>query len=173
MTKKKLLKLRHRESEKAGKILGVKKITNLGLRDMGLTTDAKDPKIRAKLKKMISRLKPEKIFTHAIDDMLYIDHRAVHDCVTTIVKEINAENEVKKKLSVYTFNIWTLNVRKRNSPRLVIDISKEMSEKMKALREFKSQKLALIQLTPVVFIRAILSGFKHDCKYAEEFYKII
>lgn len=170
--KEKLIKIREKESEKAGKILGVKKIINLKLRDMNLMPDVKEKNIKEKIKKIITKIKPEKIFTHAMDDMLYIDHRAVHDCVIESVMELNAQ-ESKTTYNLYTFNIWTLNVRKRNSPRLIIDIKNEFPNKIKALKEFKSQKLALLQLTPLVYLRALVSGWKHNCKYAEEFHKII
>ena len=171
--KKKLVKLRERESVRAGEILEISKIVNLGLRDMHLKQDVLNPEVQEKVKNIIKRINPEKVFTHAIDDMLFIDHRAVHDCVVKAVKDINKKREQRQRINLYTFNIWTFNVRKRNSPRLVINIDNEFKEKVRALKEFKSQKMALLQLTPVVYIKALLSGWKHDCKFAEEFHKVI
>lgn len=168
--KNKLIELRHKESTLAGDILGVKKIFNLGLRDMYLTADLKDLKNCEKVENLIQKIKPEKIFTHSMDDMLYIDHRAVHDCVFDVVNKLNKEGN---KYQLYTFNIWTLTVRKRDFPRLIINIDNEFKHKIKALKAFNSQKLALLQLTPMVYLKAIIAGWKHDCKYAEEFYKII
>ena len=166
---KKLVSIREKESQKAGEILNAKKIINLKLSDMKLYKEAHEKETKDKIRDIIKKYKPEKIFTHAIDDMLFPDHRAVHDCVLEIVKEFNKK---EKKYPVYTFNIWTLNVRKRNTPKLIVDITNEFPEKVKALKCFKSQSLALLQLTPGIYLKALLAGWKNGTKYAEEFYKI-
>lgn len=166
---KKLITKREQESNNAGKILQAKKIINLKLTDGKLTKDVENPEVQKKIRDLILKVNPEKIFTHAIDDMLYPDHRAVHDCVMNAVHELKD----KKKYSVYTFNIWTINFRKRNAPRLVVDISDEFEQKTEALNCFKTQYLALFQLRPVVYIKALLAGWKNGTKYAEEFHKII
>jgi LmbE family N-acetylglucosaminyl deacetylase len=166
---KKLITKREQESNNAGKILQAKRIINLKLADGKLHKEIESPEVNEKVKKLILKYNPEKIFTHAIDDMLYPDHRAVHDCVVNAVKELRE----KKKYSVYTFNIWTINVRKRNAPRLVVDITEEFERKTEALKCFKTQYLALFQLRPLVYIKALLAGWKNGTKYAEEFHKII
>lgn len=166
----KLVSLREKESLEAGKILRAKKIINLKLSDMKLYKEAHEEHIKKKVRKLIEKYQPEKIFTHAIDDMLFPDHRAVHDCVTGIVEEIRTETG--KKYPLYTFNIWTINIRKRNTPKLVVDVTEEFSEKVKALKCFRTQSLALFQLTPGIYIKAVLAGWKNGTKYAEEFYKI-
>lgn len=167
---KKLVDLRKKESDAAGKVLKVSKLHYFMLNDMKLTTQAKDPKIRKKVKDLILKVKPEKIFTHAIDDMLYIDHRGVHDCVMDTVYDIKRETGIR--YNVYTFNIWAINIRKRDTPKLLVDITDEFGGKLQALQKFKSQKLALLQLTPVVWTKAFLAGMRNDCRFAEEFYKV-
>lgn len=174
--KNKLVKLREKESKNAAKILKVNKLINLNLRDMQLIKDLESKKTKTEITKIIKKYQPEKIFTHAIDDMLYQDHKAVHDTIFDIVTNLNKnhkKNKKEHKYSLYTFNVWTLNVRKRDSPKLIVDISEEFKFKLKALKKFKSQKLALIQLYPFIYIRAILAGWKHDTKYVEEFYKVL
>ncbi|MGM5483698.1 MAG: PIG-L deacetylase family protein [Nanobdellota archaeon] len=171
--KNKLLNIRKKESEKAAKILGISKITYLGLTDMKLSSQVQEKKVKARIKKIIKTNDPSKTFTHAIDDMLYKDHKAVHDCVLDIMKEINSERKESENLPLYTFNIWTLNIRKRDSPKLVVNITKSFPKKIKALNQFKSQGLALLQLKPVVYIKALLNGWKNECRFAEEFYKVI
>ena len=168
--KDKLIKLRKKESDAAGKTLKVSKIHYFYLNDMKLITQAKTPEIRKKVEQLILKIKPEKIFTHAIDDVLYIDHRGVHDCVVETVDKIRKEKNIR--FNIYTFNIWTINIRKRDAPKLFVDISLEFKTKLQALQKFKSQRLALLQLTPFVWIKALTAGFKNDCKFAEEFYKI-
>lgn len=174
--KNRLIKLREKESENAAKVLQVHKLINLNLRDMQLVKDLEKEKTKKEITKLIKRYKPGKIFTHAIDDMLYQDHKAVHDCIYNIVKDLNQNHKTNKKepkYSLYTFNVWTLNVRRRDAPRLIVDISDEFKFKLKALKKFKSQKLALLQLYPFIYVRAILAGWKHDTKYVEEFYKVL
>jgi len=37
---------------------------------------------------------------------------------------------------------------------------------------YKSQKLSVYPLLPIVYIKAIVEGIENRCKYAEVFYKI-
>ena len=174
--KDKLIKIRDKETKAAAKILGIHEVINLGLNDMHLSKDVELESTQQRLKDIIESFKPIKIFTHAIDDVLYQDHKAVHDSVYGVVKQFNnlhKKNIYPRKYSLFTFNVWTLNLRKRDTPKLVIDISKEFEYKLKALKTFKSQKLALLQLYPFIYSRAILGGWKHDAKYVEEFYKVL
>jgi len=63
-------------------------------------------------------------------------------------------------------------LRKRNLPKLVVDISSTFKQKRKALKAFGSQRLALFQLIPFVYAKAFFDGIDSDVKYAETFYKI-
>ena len=174
--KERLIEIRHKETMAAAKVLKISEVINLGLNDMHLSKDVELESNLKRIKDIILKEKPSKIFTHAIDDVLYQDHKAVHDSVFKIVKNLNKEHKVNKseqKFSLYTFNVWTLNFRKRDTPKLVIDISNEFEFKLDALKKFKSQKLALIQLYPFIYGRAIFAGWKHDAKYVEEFYKVL
>jgi len=173
--KNQLVKLRHKESMLAAEILQVSCLINLNLPDMRLFTEIQKPEVQNRIRDIILEHKPEKIFTHAIDDILYRDHLAVHDVVLDTVKLLNSSKYVKRnqKLSVYTFNIWTINIRKRDAPKLMIDITEEFPEKMRALKCFKSQWAALIQLKPFIYSRALVAGWKKNVKYAEEFYKVV
>ncbi len=174
--KKALINLRQKESEKAGKILNISKLIHFKLRDMKLQEDLKDSKTIDKIEKLILKYNPEKIFTHAIDDVLYKDHKAVHDAIFSIVKRLNkksSEDSTDSKFSLYTFNVWTFNIRKTDYPKLVVDISDEFKFKLSALKKFKSQKLALFQLYPLIYIKAIIAGWKNDSKFAEEFHKVL
>jgi LmbE family N-acetylglucosaminyl deacetylase len=173
--KSQLVKLRQKESELAAEILQVSHLINLNLPDMRLFSEVQKPEVQNQIRDIILKYDPEKIFTHAIDDILYRDHLAVHDVVMDTVQLLNATKYAKKekKLSVFTFNIWTINVRKRDAPKLMIDITEEFPYKLKALKCFKSQWAALIQLTPFVYSRALIAGWKKNVKYAEEYYKVL
>lgn len=163
-----VINTRIKESHSAGKVVGTKETFFIGVADGSFSLDIeKRPIIIDTLKDLIIKINPNKIFTHSFDDVMYYDHRSTYDTVIKVLKRINFKGEV------YTFNIWNpINLRKRNLPKLVIDITDTFSKKIKALGMFKSQKVALIQLTPVVYIRAFFHGLTKGFKFAEIFYKI-
>ena len=67
-----------------------------------------------------------------------------------------------------------MNFRKRNNPRLIVDISDTFKTKMKAIAAHKSQiKLPLIiPLRWKVILHDAINGWKNECMYAEVFNKI-
>ena len=110
--------------------------------------------------------KPAKIFTHSIDDP-HTDHRAVYKIVT------DTYDSMRYKCDVYSFDVWNpINFRKRDQPKLYVDITDTFKTKLSALRCFESQKIAMITLLWSVYLRAIINGLHNHCKYAERFYKI-
>jgi len=166
LKKKYTAEMRVKESQEAGKVVGVKDTVFLGLKDLHLTSEIKQPRVKQILKDIMKKYKPVKVFTHSMDDVLYKDHKAVHEIITTFLDEVKYSGEL------YAFNIWTMNVRKTDSPKLIVDISDTFGDKIKSLKCFSSQWLALAQLTPAVYARAMKNGFKHGYRYAEEFYKL-
>jgi N-acetylglucosamine malate deacetylase 1 len=170
MKEKHMHDIRMQESLVAGNLVGVSETIFLGLRDGKLMEDIKQTTVDSRIKAIIERYKPQKIFTHDQDDFIYKDHRAVHLAVMTAIDSL-----IKKGTftgDVYTFNIWFMNLRKRNLPKLVVDISSTFKQKRKALKAFGSQRLALFQLIPFVYAKAFFDGIDSDVKYAETFYKI-
>jgi LmbE family N-acetylglucosaminyl deacetylase len=163
-------KTRRAEVRDAGDAIGISKIIHLGLRDGKLTDDIKKPIVRELLLGALKQYKPQKVFTHARQDMLYPDHVAVHKVTLAAIDEYNKTAE--QPTEVYTFNVWGFALIDRNDPQLTVDISSTFDNKRKALLAFKSQRLALYQLWPTVFVKAIVNGLKSNKKYAENFYKI-
>ncbi|MFC1753269.1 hypothetical protein ACFL96_07735, partial [Thermoproteota archaeon] len=54
-----------------------------------------------------------------------------------------------------------------------VDVSDTFKLKIKAINEFKSQKvLVMWQLLPGIYFRAIKNGFENRCRFAERFVKI-
>ena len=156
--------VRTQESLVAGNIVGVQETIFLGLPDGKLSKIAE--KAVPEIKDIVRRYDPDKIFTHSQDDFIYRDHTAVHQAV------MKALDEIDWKKAVYTFNIWFMNLRRRNDPKLVVDISDTFKKKREALRAFTSQKLALLQLIPVVYAKAFMDGLSSDSRSAEIFYKV-
>ncbi|MEM3374091.1 MAG: PIG-L deacetylase family protein [Candidatus Woesearchaeota archaeon] len=160
-------KTRVLESKKAAKILGESEIYYLGLKEGNFKKEFQEKKIYEKIKKIIKKVKPSKIFTHSIDDP-HPDHRATYEFI------INLLDIMKYKCDVYSFNVWNLfiNFRNRDKPKLVVDISDTFDIKIKAFNEHKSQKAAILSLMWNIYLQAILNGINNGMKYAEVFYKV-
>lgn len=158
--------IRLEELRESDKILGIDKTINLGLKEGQFPKEIIDKKVTKKIVNLIRTEKPSKIFTHNIDDPMP-DHRAVYKLVQAILDTIKVDAEV------YTFNVWNIfNFRKRDVPKLVVDISKSFQTKIKAFKAHKSQKMAMISLLWNVYLQAILNGWSNNTKYAEVFLRI-
>jgi len=161
-----LIQERVKESKRAGKILGTKETFFLGLSDSKFVRDASQPSTKKKLMDILAKYKPEKVYTHSIDD----PHPA-HREAARVVKEVLREMHLR--VPAYSFTIsLPLKFTKREYPRVFVDITKEFDKKMSALKVFKSQELMLnFYFIPIMRVQAWLAGFKAHCKYAEVFYK--
>ena len=158
-----LLKTRVKESQKIDKYLGIKETIFLDIKEKDYKK-LDDKKTKQKIKEIILKYKPTKIFTHAQDT-----HPA-HRLVNKIVLEIF--DSLKLKSSLYVFSVWSLVDVNKNLPRLYVDITKTFDKKIKAIKKFKSQLYSVILLLPTVHLKARLNGIKNNCKYAELFHKI-
>ena len=140
------VEMRVREAHGADKVVGGRGVTFLGLTEG----------------KFLEELASKK----SIDDPLP-DHRAVYKSLMDVLNKTDFKGEV------YSFNVWNpLTIKNRKRPRMIVDISKTFKCKIEALRCFKSQRMALLQLVPAVWIRAIKNGFSSDFKYGEKFYGV-
>ncbi|MAF50896.1 MAG: hypothetical protein CMH64_02285 [Nanoarchaeota archaeon] len=156
-----IAKTRKRESKKVAKEIGIKETIYFDLADTKLSTKITN-KTKERLRNIIQKYKPQKIFTLPSKDT-HPDHRAVNKAVLEVV------DSLKTKYPVYTFQVW--NIFPENRPILKVDISDYFNEKIRIMKQHKSQWFSIyLQLIPV-FLRAKLSGIQHNCKYAEIFYK--
>jgi LmbE family N-acetylglucosaminyl deacetylase len=163
------------EAQKADKIIGGSGVTFLGLKESHLEEDFDNRQIYDKLERIIKKINPVKIFTHASDDA-HKDHRATFRIVFKL------HRRMKLSADLYTFEIWhIINLKKRNKPRLVVDISDTFETKVKALKAFKSQiDLATFYNYLVlnnfffflIHIKDMINGITYNTRYAEVFYKI-
>ncbi|MEM2139024.1 MAG: PIG-L family deacetylase [Candidatus Woesearchaeota archaeon] len=160
-------KTRVLESKKAAKILGETEIYYLGLKEGNFKKEIYEKKIYEKIKIIIKRIKPSKIFTHSIDDP-HPDHRDTYNFT------MNLLNIMNYKCDVYSFNVWNffINFRNRDKPKLVVDISDTFDIKIKAFKVHKSQKAAIISLMWNIYFQAFINGLNHNMKFAEIFYKV-
>jgi len=165
LKKKVTAEMRAMESKKADKIIGGKSVVFLGLNEGNFAQELNDGGYHKRVSKLISNLKPNKIFTHAAEDP-HPDHGAVHKFIMDIVTDL------KYKCGVYSFDIWNpIRFSKRDYPKLVVNVSDTFKLKIQALKCFESQKIALFNLYPSVYLKAIINGWKNETSYAEVFIK--
>jgi len=161
-----VIKMRVEESQKADKVIGADKLYYLGLKEGSFLDELKSKKGDVKIKRMINMLRPTKIFTHSEDDP-HPDHRAVNTAVMQITESI------RHKCDIYSFDIWNpFNVRHRDRPKMVVDVTKTFPTKVKAIKEHESQWLALAMMIPATYIRALVNGLDKGYRYAEVFAKL-
>jgi LmbE family N-acetylglucosaminyl deacetylase len=159
-------KTRVLETKQANKILGGHEVLFLGMREGKFPDDYAHLRWREKLLHHIHSFKPDRIFTHSVDDP-HRDHKAVYH----IVEDLHHAG--KLGCEVYTFDVWNVfNIKKRRNPKLVIDITKTFTRKIDALGAFRSQKVALLTLLWSVYTKAFYYGMKRGVRYAEVFYKV-
>lgn len=169
--KKEIIKdIRINEAFQADKIVGGNGVEFLGLTEGKFKKEFYEQEKDKYLLNLIKQYKPEKIFTHASDDS-HPDHKSVSLLVTETYDKL--DKNTQKKLDVYTFGVWRFfKFKQRNTPRLVVEISEYFEKKTQALKEFKSQWDSMLLLTWSIYVKSFISGFKHNCGLAEEFYKI-
>ncbi len=157
--------VRVKESKDADRVLGAKGFVYLGLKD-GKIRQEINGKIKARVKWLIQKENPAKIFTNSSDDP-HPDHMAVGN----LIKELVEDGIIR--CDVYSFDVWGLaKIRKRNVPKLVVDTSKTFEKKLEAFKSHKSQKLTMSHMLFKIYLRDLLNGWNNNFKYAEVFYRI-
>jgi len=158
--------MRVQESKDAGKQLGLKEVSFLGLTEGKFKEEFESKKLKNKIIHLLLTKKPNKIFLHSPDDF-HPDHRDVYKLITGILKEKKFAGDV------YAYEVWNpVDVLKTNWPQMYVDVTDTFNIKLQALGKFKSQKVALTVLIVSVMIGAIVFGIRHDCRFAERFYKV-
>lgn len=157
-------KMRSKEAFKASDVLKCKTFF-FDLKEFKFMNEYKEKKIEQKLLGLFKTLKPSKIFTHSNEDP-HPDHQAVYKITMELYEKI------KQKPEVYTYSIWNPVSFKTKYPSLYIDVSKTFSQKLKALKTFKSQKIHISYPVVLLFFRAIKEGFKIRKKFGERFFRI-
>jgi N-acetylglucosamine malate deacetylase 1 len=166
LQKREAAKMRVEESFEAGKILGMKETFFLGVEEGKFKEQISERKVYERLENMFKKYKPERIFIHSSDDP-HPDHNVLHKFMMDFIKRVEYEGHV------FSFDVWNpVNLKKRNLPKVIVDVSGTFKTKMEALQCFKSQWLAMIALKWKVYWNAITTGRSEGYKYAEVFYKV-
>ncbi len=170
LKEKHIIGRRVKESQRADKIIGGSGVIFFGLKDGKVGQEIYEKDVLSKMIELVKNLKPKKVFTHNVDDP-HPDHRAIRKAVVDVLYETDYKGDL------YAFQVYTtFKIRRRNVPRLVVDISETFSLKIKALKIFKSQFnfYAFINWVPLVstLVRDFINGINNNCKFAEIFYKV-
>jgi len=165
-----IIERRYKESIESDKILGGSGLVYLGLKEGRFLEEYKKQKLKNKLAYLIKHERPSKIFTLGPDDV-HPDHNAVYQIVTDLI------NEGTITCDVYAFEVWSaVKVRKRDVPKLVVDVSSTYKTKVEALVAHKSQFQHLSPFMTVFrftsWLHALMHGWTNNCTYAEVFYKL-
>ena len=125
------------------------------------------PAIRDEVLAIIKKDKPARVFTHSSEDP-HPDHQACYQITRELLKIS------KLKTELYTFSIWNpFSLRKNNLPSMYVDITSTHAKKVRALRSFRSQWIALFLLFGSIFTRELKNGIHIGTRYAENFYRIL
>lgn len=163
--------IRIKESERADRIIGGKGIEYWGAKEGKFNSEIKTLHLRDRLIDILKTYKPIKIFTHARNET-HPDHVAINEFVLSCYDEVSKDNDWFNP-PVYTFTVWNyFRFKKRDVPRLVVDISNTFKIKLEALSFFKSQIITMINLKWSVYLKAFTVGFRNGSSFAEEFYKV-
>jgi LmbE family N-acetylglucosaminyl deacetylase len=135
----KLILDRKKQAIKAGKIIGIKKITFGNFPDNSMDS-VPILKIIQFIENKIKAIKPDAIFTHFEND-LNVDHQITSKAVITACRPTK-DQTVK---SIFFFEIlssseWNISVKKKNfKPNYFVDITKSIKFKLKALKCYKRE----------------------------------
>ena len=165
-----IIRTRIQEPQEADKVIGGKGVIFLGLKEGRFREDAKEKRTPQKLVELFHLHKPERILMHSNDDT-HPDHRATFD----IVKE--AYDQSNLTCPLYTFDVWTpFSTKKRDAPRIVVDVTKQYRKKLEALKCFKSQLGVLQMANWYVYARMLFmnffAGVRRGYRFAEVFYRL-
>ncbi|MFH1211287.1 MAG: PIG-L family deacetylase [archaeon] len=155
-------KARVLESQKVDYLIG-KESFFLGLDEGKILEQADELDVKEKIKKIIRKYRPKKIFTLSATDP-HKDHRDVNSIITSVFDEMKYKGELN------TFEVW--NVVDENNPAFYVDVSSTFKKKLSLLKRYKSQKVFIYFLWLPIYFRGRRYGNKVGCKYAEKFYKI-
>jgi len=171
--KKYTIAMRKKESINASAVVGSNKVDFLGFSDLTMAKNLKTDDAKKQIADVIKKYKPDKLFTHSVDDHVF-NHKQVAKTVLAVFDKLK-EQKIKSvnDTEVYMFTIWNpFHIRHRENIQLIVDISETFEKKREALRCFVSQKFVLAWLYPNIFLKAISFGRRNRMKFAEIFVKI-
>ena len=125
-----------KDAIKASKIMGVKDIEFLNFPDNEMDKKS-NLEITKKIESIISKFKPDIVFTHSQHDV-NIDHRIIYNATITATRPFS-KFKVKEEISFEVPSSTEWYFPSKFSPNMFIDINKELTTKIKALSAYKTE----------------------------------
>jgi LmbE family N-acetylglucosaminyl deacetylase len=125
-----------KDAIKASKIMGVKDVEFLNFPDNEMDKKS-NLEITKKIESIISKFKPDIVFTHSQHDV-NIDHRIIYDATITATRPFS-KFKVKEVISFEVPSSTEWYFPSKFSPNMFIDINKELPTKIKALSAYKTE----------------------------------
>lgn len=161
-------KTRSLEAFDAAKILKLKQLLFYDLEELKFEQEYASKGLEKDLLQLIQKEKPTKIFTHSQEDP-HPDHKAVNKITLELWEKIT----FSPKPEIYTYSVWNPFSLQTKYPALYSNISKTFSEKLKALKAFRSQRFqAVYPLMLLIIFRTIKDGLKIRKLFGEKFFRI-
>lgn len=180
MTHKKLIKIRRKEQEKAGKVLGIKKVFFLNHADTQLVCDLK---LKEEIVRIIRTVKPNIVVT--MDPTFYYsqergfvnhtDHRAAGLAAMDAAFPLSRDRLTfleHEKEGLKPHKVEELLLVSFDKVDYLVDISETFAKKIKALSMHKSQFADFKAVEKRITERAEILGKSKGFKFAENFIRI-
>jgi len=160
---KKMIKIRQDACKKAGKILGISEFHFFDFPDMKLDS-IPHVEINKELEKIVKFFNPKILYSTSYND-LNKDHQKVFESCSIISRPISS-----KIKQFFCFEIGGRNKIPFN-PNTYVDISKELSFKLKAFKQYKSEINPFPHQRSLKFIESLshVRGVESGLKNAEAF----
>jgi|TARA_Y100000996_G_scaffold415063_1_gene408024 LmbE family N-acetylglucosaminyl deacetylase len=124
------------DAKKALNILGIKNVEFFDFPDNEMDTIS-NLEITKTIEKLVQEFKPEVIYTHTKND-INVDHRAIFNATITATRP-TTKQKVKKIICFEVPSSSEWNFGEPFSPNIFIDINKELSYKIKAIKVYKNE----------------------------------
>jgi len=155
----KMIKKRQDACKKAGKILGISNFHFLDFPDMKLDS-IPHIEMNKELEKIINKVNPTVLYSTSYND-LNIDHQKVFESCSVVSRPISSK--------IKQFLCFEIGGRNKTpfTPNTYVDISKELSFKLKAFKQYKSEinpfphQRSLKFIESLSHVRGVESGFKN------------
>jgi len=130
------IKKLQKDAIRSSKILGVKDIEFEDFPDNELDI-VSNLEITKKIEKIISDYRPDTVYTHSKFD-INVDHRALYNATLTATRPRNKSN-IKDVISFEVPSSTEWDFPSQFSPNIFVDISNELSSKLNALKQYKTE----------------------------------
>ncbi|MFA6462261.1 MAG: PIG-L deacetylase family protein [Candidatus Woesearchaeota archaeon] len=159
--------MRSKEAIEASNILGMSRLVFYDLEELKFYEEYQSKNLAKELLALIETEAPTKIFTHSAED-LHPDHQDVYKITIELWKLL--PKTVRPE--VYTYSIWNPISLDNKYPSLYVNITKYFTQKMRALKTFRSQKVYIVYPIILLLFRSLKDGLRIRTLFGERFFRI-